>query len=124
MTFYGFDKHGAVLATANLEGKPHFKTSSKCPNIAGCFSHAAMLAESDWKIDSGTLEACAPASESAPCASLRNTRATSKERGQIRVDKRSVVDSRQIGRRFEARENCVGDFASRHTFLTVTRGNI
>jgi len=24
MTFYGFDKHGAVLTTANLEGKPHF----------------------------------------------------------------------------------------------------
>jgi hypothetical protein len=26
MTFYGFDKHGAVLTTANLEDKPPFQS--------------------------------------------------------------------------------------------------
>src|SRR4029077_16440375 len=56
--------------------------------------------------------------------SLRNTRATSEKRGQIRVNRRRASDSRQIGRRFEARKNCVRDFASRHTLLAVTGGHI
>src|SRR4029077_18826722 len=56
--------------------------------------------------------------------SLRNTRATSEKRSQIRVNRRRASDSRQIGRRFETRKNGVRDFASRHALLAVTGGNI
>jgi len=71
MTFYGFDKHGAVLATANLESKRPFQSIMEAFDYCGLhFARCKMLAGSGWQIDSGTLEACAPASKPALCASL------------------------------------------------------
>jgi hypothetical protein len=61
MTFYGFDKHGAVLTSANLKGKPPFQSIMEGSEYCGLhFACCEMLTGSDSKIESGTLEACAP----------------------------------------------------------------
>src|SRR5215472_15920742 len=62
--------------------------------------------------------------ESVLRSSFRNAGATSKKRGQIRINKWCATRSHQIARRFETGKKCVGDLAPRHTLFAVTRGNI
>src|SRR5262249_20105715 len=57
-------------------------------------------------------------------ASFWNAGTTAAQSRQIRTKKGRRGDSRQIARRLETREKCVGDFVSRHTFLAVTRRDI
>src|SRR5262249_42990696 len=71
MTFYGFDKHDAVLATANVESKHRFQSVIKASHYCGLrFACCEMFAGSNWKIDSDTLGVSALGSKPALRASL------------------------------------------------------
>src|SRR5205823_8876408 len=63
-------------------------------------------------------------SQTALRTSLGNTRASSEKRREIRIHRRRAADSSQIARRLKARENRIGDFASRHTLFSVARWDI
>lgn len=109
MAFEGFEKHEAVLETSVSKRKP-----IPLPHLSRVPSELLR------RYDAFSNRPLQPALR----ASFRNTRATSEKRGQICVNKRRASDSRQIGRRFQTREKCVRNFASRHTLLAVTRWNI
>src|SRR5205823_10588666 len=63
-------------------------------------------------------------SQTALRTSLGNTRASSEKRREIRIHRRRAADSSQIARRLKARENRIGDFASRHTLFPVARWDV
>src|SRR5262249_40766534 len=102
------DKHEAVLETSLSKGKriplPYpFRAYHRC-YAGGRISRRPL--------------------ESALRTSLRNAGAISEKRGQVSVNQRRARDSLQIAWRFERREECVRNLASRYTFLAVARGNI
>src|SRR5919106_4353448 len=47
-----------------------------------------------------------------------------KKRGQISVNRGRAIDPRHVSRRLKARENRVGNLASRNAFLAIARWNI
>src|SRR5213080_2373609 len=53
-----------------------------------------------------------------------NTGTAPQKRRKIAINKRRVINSRQIRRVLKTRKNRIGNLASRNAFLTVARGNI